>query len=185
MNFQPKTVKELQQESERLLLPARKEPYPATVESAVDKTSKSGNEMIEIKLKVFADDGSHRTVTDYLMEAMAHKLFHFAEATGNMDKYESGTLSSNDCEGKELFVKIGIDPANGNFAAKNVVKDYVSPQSELKHAATKEDAPKAAPKSAPKPPKDSDLDIAPDDIPFAIPFAPFVAGLGAAASLFA
>jgi hypothetical protein len=166
MQFTPKTVKELQQESERLLLPARKEPYPASVESAVDKTSKSGNEMIEIKLKVFADDGSHRIVTDYLMEAMAHKLFHFAEATGNMDKYESGTLSSNDCEGKELFVKIGIDPANGNFAAKNVVKDYSSPQSESRHAATKEE-PHAAPKSAPKPPKDADLDVLADsEIPF-------------------
>lgn len=166
MNFQPKTVKELQQESERLLLLARKEPYPATVESAVDKTSKSGNEMIEIKLKVFADDGSHRIVTDYLMEAMAHKLFHFAEATGNMEKYEAGTLSSDDCEGKELFVKIGIDPANGNYVAKNVVKDYSSPQSELRHSATHEE-PKPAPKSVPKPPKDADLDVLADsEIPF-------------------
>jgi hypothetical protein len=105
-----------------------------------------------------------------------------------MDKYEAGMLSADDCEGKELFVKIGIDPANGNFAAKNVVKDYVSLQSESRHAATQEeakDAPKSAPKSAPKPPKDADLDVAPDDIPFAIPFAPFIAGLGAAASLFA
>lgn len=184
MNFQPKTVKELQQESERLLLTARKEPYPATVDSAVDKTSKSGNEMIEIKLKVYADDGSHRIVTDYLMEAMAHKLFHFAEATCNMEKYEAGTLSSDDCEGKELFVKIGIDPANGNYAAKNVVKDYSSPQSELRHSATKEEA-QPAPKSVPKPPKDADLDVAPDDIPFGFTFAPFIAGLGAAASLFA
>ena len=164
MNFQPKTEKEIQKENERLLLLVRKEPYPATVESAVDKTSKSGNEMIEIKLKVFADDGSHRIVTDYLMEAMAHKLFHFAEATGNMEKYQAGTLSSDDCEGKELFVKIGIDPANGNYAAKNVVKDYSSPQSELRHATQEE--PKPSPKFAPKPPKDADLDAAPDDIPF-------------------
>ena len=183
MNFQPKTEKEIQKENERLLLPVRKEPYPATVESAVDKTSKSGHEMIEIKLKVFADDGSHRIVTDYLMEAMAHKLFHFAEATGNMEKYQAGTLSSDDCEGKELFVKIGIDPANGNYAAKNVVKDYSSPQSELRHATQEE--PKPAPKSVPKPPKDADLDVAPDDIPFGFTFAPFIAGLGAAASLFA
>jgi hypothetical protein len=126
--------------------------------------------MIEIKLRVYSDDGSHRIVTDYLMEAMAHKLFHFAEATGNMDKYESGALSSDDCEGKELFVKIGIDPANGNFAAKNVVKDYVSPQSESRRAATQEEpkeAPKAAPKYAPKPPKGADLDVLADsEIPF-------------------
>ena len=184
MQFTPKTEKEIQKENERLLLPVRKEPYPATVRTAVDKTSKSGNEMIEIKLEVFTDDGSSRFVTDYLMEAMMHKLLHFAEATGNTGKYEAGVLSADDCEGKDLFVKIGIDPANGNFAAKNVVKDYVSPQSELRHDATQEDEPKAAPKYAPKPPKDSDLDVAPDDIPFAIAFAPFIAGLGAAASLF-
>jgi hypothetical protein len=169
MQFTPKTDKEIQKENERLLLPVRKEPYPAIVRTAVDKTSKSGNEMIEIKLEVFADDGSSRFVTDYLMEAMMHKLLHFAEATGSEDKYTAGALSADDCEGKELFVKIGIDPANGNFAAKNVVKDYVLPLSESRHAATQEetkDAPKAAPKSAPKPPKDADLDVAPDDIPF-------------------
>jgi hypothetical protein len=166
MQFKPKTEKELQQENERLLLPVRKEPYPASVESAVDKKSRSGNEMIEIKLKVYADDGSYRIVTDYLMEAMAHKLFHFAEATGNMDKYESGTLTPDDCEGKELFVKIGIEPANGNYAAKNVVKDYSSPQPALRHEATKEE-PHAAPKSAPKPPKDADLDVlADEEVPF-------------------
>lgn len=155
MNFKPKTEKELQEDNERLLLPARKEPYPATVSEAVDKVSKSGNEMIEIKLKVYADDGTHRFVTDYLMAAMMHKLFHFAEATGIMDAYSAGTICADDCNGREVFVKIGIDPASGNYAAKNVVKDYFSKQSEERHEAEK---------LPPSPPADNAL--AKDDIPF-------------------
>jgi hypothetical protein len=43
-----------------------------------------------------------------------------------------------------------------------------------------------APKQKTKPPVDPDLDPADEDsIPFMFPFAPFIAGLGAAASLFA
>ena len=160
MKFTPKTEKELKAENERLLLPARKEPYPATVTKAVNKVSKSGNEMIEITLAVYADDGSLRIVTDYLMEAMAHKLFHFAEATGNMDAYGEGTLSENDCDGREVFVKIGIDPAKGDYSAKNVVKDYFSKQSEARHAAAKSE------KMPERPPADTALDTEKDDIPF-------------------
>lgn len=164
MQFTPKTGKELQQENERLLLPARKEPYPATVTKAVDKVSKSGNEMIEITLSVYSDDGSHRVVTDYLMAAMMHKLFHFAEATGLMDAYSEGTIRAADCEGREVFVKIGIDPAKGDFAAKNVAKDYFSPKSEARHATAKAE-PKSE-KMPPRPPSDPDLDTEKDDIPF-------------------
>ena len=155
MNFKPKSEKELQQDNERLLLPSRKEPYPAKVIKATDKVSKSGNEMIEITLSIFADDGTSRFVTDYLMAAMMHKLFHFAEATGLMDAYGAGTICAGDCEGREVFVKLGIDPAKGEFAAKNVVKDYISPKSEARHEAVN---------MPPSPPADKDL--AKDDIPF-------------------
>jgi hypothetical protein len=158
MNFKPKSEKELQQDNERLLLPVRKEPYPATVTKAVDKVSKSGNEMIEITLSVFADDGTSRFVTDYLMAAMMHKLFHFAEATGLMDAYSEGTICASDCEGREVFVKLGIDPAKGEFAAKNVVKDYISPKSEARHEAAK---------LPPIPPADDiDMSLAKADLPF-------------------
>ena len=155
MTFKSKTAKELQQDNERLLLPSRKEPYPAKVIKATDKVSKSGNEMIEITLSIFADDGTSRFVTDYLMAAMMHKLFHFAEATGLMDAYGAGTICAGDCEGREVFVKLGIDPAKGEFAAKNVVKDYISPKSEARHEAVN---------MPPSPPADKDL--AKDDIPF-------------------
>ncbi len=166
MQFNPRSEKELQQDNERLLLPARKEPYPARVKSAADKVSKKGNEMIEINLTVFADDGTTRFVTDYLMEAMMHKLFHFAEATGLMDAYSQGTICADDCEGKELFVKIGVEPASGDFAAKNVVKDYFSPKSEERHEAAKTE--KKAPTFPPRPPADDDLDmrLSKTDLPF-------------------
>jgi len=169
MNFKPKSEKELQQDNERLLLPVRKEPYPAKVIKATDKVSKNGNEMIELMLHVYADNGTHQIVNDYLMAAMMHKLFHFAEATGLMDAYGAGTICAEDCEGREVFVKLGIDPAKGEFAAKNVVKDYISPKSEARHEAEK---------MPPSPPADKEL--AKDDIPFLIPF---IAGLGTLLSM--
>ena len=158
MHFKPKSEKELQQDNERLLLPVRKEPYPATVVKAADKVSKSGNEMIEITLSIFADDGTSRYVTDYLMAAMMHKLFHFAEATGLMDAYSAGTICADDCLNREVFAKLGIDPAKGDFAAKNVVKDYISQKSEARHEAEK---------MPPSPPADDlDMGLAKADLPF-------------------
>ena len=102
------------------------------------------------------------------------------------------TVEDEEYNGK-MYPKIKwLNKAGGGSGAKPLAKDAVAEMvaklnaTAMKLAAEpKDDAPKAAPKSAPKPPKDADLDIAPDDIPFAIPFTPFIAGLGAAASLFA
>jgi len=102
------------------------------------------------------------------------------------------TVEDEEYNGK-MYPKIKwLNKAGGGSSAKPLAKDAVAEMVAKLNATAmklasepKEDAPKAAPKSAPKPPKDADLDVAPDDIPFAIPFAPFIAGLGAAASLFA
>lgn len=101
--------------------------YPFEVMGASEEISKAGNQMIKLKINVFGPDGQNAHVFDYLMEKMAFKLRHFCEATGLLAKYEAGTLSELDCEGKSGFVKIKIDPANGQYSAKNSVADYVKP----------------------------------------------------------
>ena len=122
MKFKPMTEDEIVSAT---LLEAGE--YPFEVLAASEEISKAGNEMIRIQLAVFGPDSKQAHVYDYLMEKMAFKLRHFCETTGLLAKYEAGTLSELDCEGKAGFVKIKIDPANGSYSAKNSVQDYVKP----------------------------------------------------------
>ena len=102
------------------------------------------------------------------------------------------TVEDEEYNGK-MYPKIKwLNKAGGGNSAKPLAKDAVAEMvaklnaTAMKLAAEpKDDGTKPAPKSVPKPPKDADLDVAPDDIPFGFTFAPFIAGLGAAASLFA
>jgi hypothetical protein len=121
MRFTPKTEQEIQQ---ALLLPDGE--YDFEVISALDKQSKSGNDMIELKLRVFHEQ-SERFITDYLMEAMAFKLRHFCGAAGLMDEYESGALAAGMCVGKAGRVKLIIQKdKTGAYPDKNSVRDYVT-----------------------------------------------------------
>lgn len=121
MQFTPKSEKEVNAHD---LLPAGT--YPFRVISAEEKTSKSGNEMIALKLGVFHGE-REQWVFDYLLESVAFKLRHFCAATGLMEKYEAGQIHACDLDAREGFVQIKIEPAKGDFQAKNVVKDYGKP----------------------------------------------------------
>lgn len=150
MNFQPKTEADLANE---LVLPAGT--YDFEVVDAEEKTSKAGNEMIVVTLRVFDDDGGARFVTDYLMEKMAFKLRHFCATTGLMDAYNRGALSASMCEQRGGKVVIQVEPEKKSpdgtktFPAKNSVKDYSG-----------EGARRRLPPAAPA------ADLEDDDIPF-------------------
>lgn len=119
MQFTPKTEKEI---AEEMIFPA--DEYDFEVLTAEDKTSKSGNSMIQVKLGVYV--GSQiRRIDDYLVPAMSAKLRHFCDTTGLLSKYESGTLEAADFFGRAGRVKIAVEPAKEAYPAKNVVKDYV------------------------------------------------------------
>jgi hypothetical protein len=114
---QPKTEEELDMDR---LLP--KGTYDFEIVKAEEKTSKKGNDMIDANLKVFHGDG-FQFVRDFLMEAMPHKLRHFAETVGILEAYDAGQLVANELVGLSGKVRIDIEPA-GEYPAKNVVKDY-------------------------------------------------------------
>ncbi len=120
MRFTPKSEHEIEAEN---LLP--KGTYDFEVAKAEDGTSKRGNEMIKVALKVFAPNGGTPFVYDYLLEAFLSKLLNFCSCTGLMDRYSAGALTADDCWGKVGKVEIDIEPASGKFKAKNVVVDYV------------------------------------------------------------
>lgn len=101
--------------------------YDAEVLKAEDKVSKtSGNDMIELKIKVYGFDDETLVITDYLLDKMPKKLRHFCDAAGLLPLYESGELQASDCQGASVKVRLKVerDPA-GAYDDKNTVADYI------------------------------------------------------------
>jgi len=134
MKFTPKTEEQISKEK---LLPDGD--YPFEIAKAVDKTSKAGNEMIELNIRVFKSDGSFIFVNDYLLESMLYKLLHAANACGLTRQYEQGLLVANDFVGKQGYLTLKTDPGKGDFGPKNVVKDYIKSDAAAKPAPVEED----------------------------------------------
>lgn len=121
MKFSPKSADEVN--SFKLLPPGT---YNAEIGTAEDKVSAAGNEMIKVDLSVYDSNGKVFYVFDYLLEALAYKLRHAAEACSLLDKYEAGNLMADDFIGKCCKVKIKIDKAKEpQYSDKNSVVDYV------------------------------------------------------------
>lgn len=157
MKFKPRTQEELLFETAAmsLITPGI---YSFEVIEATNKFSKAGNEMIELKLKVWDDNGRERIIFDYLLESMAHKLRHFCEATDLLSKYEMGVIDDMDCVGKsglvDLIIQKGTQKLDGSYYSdRNSVKDYL-----IKEGFNKPSTPKLS--------IASNGDIIDDDIPF-------------------
>lgn len=121
MKFTPKSEKELAEDN---LLPLGT--YDFEIVDAEEKTSKAGNDMIVIKHHIFDSNGNPRIIFDYLMEQLAYKLRHAADACGLLDHYESGALEASDFKGKTGKLKLTIQKSKDpQYADKNVVADYV------------------------------------------------------------
>ena len=120
MKFKPKTKEELDAAD---LMP--KGEYDAEILSAEETKSKSsGKPMFKVKLGVYDAGGRQQWVFDYIV-CDTYKLPNIAKACGLFDRYEAGELSAEELQGRDVRVKIGIEPASGDFPAKNKVTDYV------------------------------------------------------------
>lgn len=125
MRFTPKSEEELQSMS--LLEPGI---YQFQVSAATNEMSKSGNEMIKLVLSIWDKEGHVHFIFDYLLEAMGHKLRHFCESTGLIDKYDHGEIDVTDCINRQGYVELSIQEGklkdNGDrYPNRNSVKDYV------------------------------------------------------------
>lgn len=121
MRFTPKSEKEMQEE--RLLA---KGEYDAEIVDAEDAVSKSGNEMIKVKLRVM--NGSQNVlIDDYLLaiDSMLYKILHCCECCGLSEAYASGELEAHQLKGKNVRVKVKIDEGKGDFPSKNAIADYI------------------------------------------------------------
>lgn len=105
--------------------------YNFEIIEAKEGLSKKGHEMITLKLCVYDSNGREHIVFDYLLDAMPHKMRHFADAMEIIDAYSFGNISASDCEGKsgkcEIIIQKGQMKPDGSgfYADKNSVKDYV------------------------------------------------------------
>ena len=116
--------------------------YNFEVMKATDELSKSsGKEMIKLMLRMWDKNGSERIVFDYLLDSMPHKLKHFTDCTGLVDKYIFGDMSAEDCIGRtgklELVIQKGKQKPDGSgmYNDSNSVKDYVKVLSDDKKIA--------------------------------------------------
>ena len=129
MRFQPKSEAAIQseiQEAARKFGPWRNGIYDFEVTESEERLSKAGNEMIVLTVAVYNEDGEKKIIADYLLEAIAVKLKHAADACGAGDKYAAGTLTSVDFYGKTGRLKLGIQAGQDGFPAKNVIRDYIA-----------------------------------------------------------
>lgn len=123
MKFTPKSTDEI---AESGLLPDGD--YDFEVSKAEEATSKAGNEMLTLDLKVFNGDGSFRTVRDYLVSSDGglRKIRGFAASVGLLDHYEQGDFGPFDILNAAGRCKIGKD-ANPGYEPKNKVAYYLDP----------------------------------------------------------
>lgn len=125
MKVTPKTEEQVKEEQSKFGLLEKGE-YPADIYDAFDKVSKANNEMLHLKLKVYDSHGRMWLIDDYLLDAMAYKLRHCCDATGNTEKYESGEIMASDFKDKSVTVKVGIQKSKDpKYPDRNTIIDYV------------------------------------------------------------
>jgi hypothetical protein len=109
------------------------------VASAEAKTSKNGNPMIVLALKVWDKNGDQKFVYDYLIlngsKYSMRKIRHFCYSNGMEDFYNAGKFSASDCVDRTGKCVIGIQiDKTGQYAPKNVINDYKEHGSQVEHS---------------------------------------------------
>jgi len=127
MQFNSKSREELARES---LTPPGE--YDFEIMRAEETTSKKGNEMIKLKLRVFVENGEIH-VYDYLVAGMEYKLANFCDAIGRSDDYDDGEINADNLVGCAGKLKLVIEEAQKDkdtgevkWPAKNAVKTYIA-----------------------------------------------------------
>ncbi len=131
MRIEPKTEKQIQ---EMNLWPVGEYGFEilstatigGTQHNTCETVSRNDKDMIQLVVKLFNDEGKFRILRDFLLESMAFKLRHAAEACGLLNNYERGELLADDFIGKTGIASVFIKKdKNGKYSDQNAISDYV------------------------------------------------------------
>lgn len=102
--------------------------YQFEVFDAELKQSKSGNMMIELKIRVWDNNGKIHNMFDFLvaLESMAYKIKQFWESVGHPDKYKEKNLVT-DYVGKCGTCKVSPQKNQMNGSMDNKITSYLKP----------------------------------------------------------
>jgi len=130
--------------------------------SAEEKKSKSGNDMIELKLKISDSTGKIGTMNEYLpnTKKALFKIRDFARATGQYDKFKSGTFDATDCIFKngKCLIKHEDEKAK--------IKSYIDITDDEKNKTAQKVVKNANSVSVVKAPEMPDVSFSDEDVPF-------------------
>ena len=99
--------------------------YPAVVQVSEEGESRAGRQQIKVELEVFDDgNGKKQKIWDYIGADAIWKIEQYMNACGLGDEFMSGEFEADTARGKDLFVKLGTQPAKDGYKAKNTVKQY-------------------------------------------------------------
>ncbi len=124
MKFTPRTEREVSRIFE-------KGDYRFIVISAEEKTSKTGNQMIHLKLSVLHNEivGKTNIVDCYLLSdhpSFEHLIRHFCYSVGLENEYETGNILPEFCLDKKGIVRLSVEEdKTGKYPDKNKVVDFL------------------------------------------------------------
>ena len=123
MKTTPRNEADAARASSRALLKAGW--HDAHIAEAVEKPSKRGNDMIELRVLIPDGEGNDRTLRDWLTNTSlgAAKLRHACAAVDALARYEAGEIGQADFPGHDVRVKIAIERRRG-YPDQNRIEDY-------------------------------------------------------------
>lgn len=122
MDFTPMSQEEIEREDR-----AKPGLYGFKVEECLEKMSKAGNPMIELKLIIYTDSGLEITIYDYLVSSVSWKLKQFCKSVGLIQQLMMGKISEMDILNKTGICDVAYEKNdNGEFLK---VKKYLEKKS--------------------------------------------------------
>lgn len=122
MTYEVLTDEQIQEQSQRTILSPGV--YDFEVSKAELRTSKAGNPMVMITLKVWDKEGKNHILNDFLVGTpkMSWKIKHFWESVSKPENY-NGVLCADDCLGCAGKVTTGIEKDEKGYIKPRVL-DY-------------------------------------------------------------
>lgn len=114
--------------------------YDALIVSATEKTSSTGNPMLDMMVSVYDENGRSHEIRDFLVftDKMTWKAIHCADSAGLSKEFEGGKFCSELIEGRPVKVKINIEQGGiipedklkgsafgARYPDKNKIEDYI------------------------------------------------------------